>query len=199
MEESMFCSNCGAKLDEGAKFCTNCGAKVDEISFPGQNQPQEIPQPQPVYQQAMPQQQIKVNIPTQNVTPNLGSTQQAKKNAWQYFCDVFKKYAVFKGRARRSEYWFFTLFYSIFYIIALIIDNVAGLYLYRDASVSYGVISTLWMLATLLPGWSVMVRRFHDVDKRAWWVLVPIYNLVLVCTNGTNGQNRFGKDPKQEN
>ncbi len=40
------------------------------------------------------------------------------------------------------------------------------------------------------------VWRMHDVDRRGWFVLVPIYNLVLSLTDGTPGPNRFGDDPK---
>jgi uncharacterized membrane protein YhaH (DUF805 family) len=58
------------------------------------------------------------------------------------------------------------------------------------------VLGSIYIIAVLLPAWGDMVRRFHDVDKRAWFVLVPVYNIVLLCTAGTTGPNRFGPDPK---
>jgi uncharacterized membrane protein YhaH (DUF805 family) len=178
-----FCSNCGAKIEEGVKFCTNCGAQV-EVSAPVQ----------PLHQQA-PQQHINVV----NAIPQTPYQQPPypaeKKNGWQYFCDAMKKYAVFQGRARRAEYWYFILLYDVFYIPCLIIDYAAGLYVIEGV----GVLSLLVNLVFLLPGWGVLVRRYHDVDKRAWFGLVPIYNLILLFSAGTVGQNRFGPDPKQTN
>jgi uncharacterized membrane protein YhaH (DUF805 family) len=44
---------------------------------------------------------------------------------------------------------------------------------------------------------SVAIRRVHDVGKNGWFLLIPIYNLVLVCSAGTKGDNKYGADPKQ--
>jgi uncharacterized membrane protein YhaH (DUF805 family) len=109
-------------------------------------------------------------------------------NGWQYFIGAVKKYAVFKGRARRSEYWWFTLFYSIF-IYGLLCIDVAVLY-------TGAILSNIFTFSLLLPALGVGVRRMHDVNKSGWFILVPIYNLVLACTEGTSGPNRFGDDPK---
>jgi uncharacterized membrane protein YhaH (DUF805 family) len=51
-------------------------------------------------------------------------------------------------------------------------------------------------LGTLIPTIAVAVRRVHDSDKSGWFVLVPIYNLILMFLEGTKGPNRFGPDPK---
>ncbi|MDR2864355.1 MAG: DUF805 domain-containing protein [Spirochaetaceae bacterium] len=67
-----------------------------------------------------------------------------------------RKYAVFQGRARRSEYWYFILFYEIFYILCLIIDNVAGLLVTEDV----GVLSTLVSLALLFYAGTTGQNRF---------------------------------------
>jgi uncharacterized membrane protein YhaH (DUF805 family) len=117
----------------------------------------------------------------------------AQKNAWQYFTDAFKKYTVFDGRARRSEYWYFTLFNWIFYFACCIIDNATGMYFTE----SFGVLETIQMLAFLLPSFAAAVRRLHDIDRSGWWCLVPIYNIVLFCREGNTGINKYGSDPKQ--
>jgi uncharacterized membrane protein YhaH (DUF805 family) len=59
------------------------------------------------------------------------------------------------------------------------------------------------MLAVLLPGIAVSIRRLHDTDRSGWWlliVLVPLVGAILLivwyCTEGTRGPNRFGADPK---
>jgi uncharacterized membrane protein YhaH (DUF805 family) len=44
---------------------------------------------------------------------------------------------------------------------------------------------------------SVATRRMHDVGKSGWFLLIPIYNLILACSPGTKGDNKFGPDPKQ--
>ncbi len=45
------------------------------------------------------------------------------------------------------------------------------------------------------PAFAVAIRRMHDVDKSGWFIWVPIYNLILACSSGTPGPNRFGPDP----
>jgi len=51
-------------------------------------------------------------------------------------------------------------------------------------------------LIAFLPSVGVSIRRMHDVNKSGWFILVPIYNLILLLTDGTRGDNRFGSDPK---
>jgi uncharacterized membrane protein YhaH (DUF805 family) len=199
-----FCTNCGTKLDEGAKFCVNCGAKTGEITGMAA---QEIPA-QTANNYAVPpvvpaqMQQINVSVPPQPYAGQNAPVAGQNKTAWQYFCGVWKKYAVFDGRARRTEFWWFALFNGIISFVLGFIEGFAltglGIYLYIAENV--GLLTVLYGLTVLLPNWGVMVRRFHDVDKRAWWVLVPIYGwIVIPCTAGTVGPNRFGPDPKQAN
>ncbi len=95
---------------------------------------------------------------------------------------VFKHYAVFRGRARRREYWYFFLLNSLVStaVSAIGIQEILGIY----------------VLVMLLPGMAVAVRRMHDTDHSGWFLLVPIYSLILLFTEGTAGNNRFGPDPK---
>jgi uncharacterized membrane protein YhaH (DUF805 family) len=105
-----------------------------------------------------------------------------------YFLEVLKKYAVFSGRARRSEYWYFILFNTLIYIALAILGVV---FIHNE------VLSTLYNLAVLVPSIAVGVRRMHDVNKSGWFLIIPIYNLVLACTEGTTGTNEYGQDPKR--
>ena len=105
----------------------------------------------------------------------------------KWYLLVLKKYADFDGRARRSEYWYFTLF-SVLISIALALINVAMGTKYID---------TIYSLAVLVPSIAVGVRRMHDVNKSGWYILIPIYNLILACTDGTEGLNNYGNDPKR--
>jgi len=94
----------------------------------------------------------------------------------------FKKYATFSGRASRSEFWFFYLFYIIIYFIGMVVEGAAGV-----VGLSYLFILPLW-----LPQLAVSVRRMHDTDHSGWFILVPIYNLILLCTASTSGSNKHG-------
>jgi uncharacterized membrane protein YhaH (DUF805 family) len=105
---------------------------------------------------------------------------------------AFSNYATFKGRTRRSGYWFFYLFYVLVILVATIMDSV----LFGTPAGNYGLIYTIAALALFLPNLAVSVRRMHDVDKSGWFILVPIYNIVLLCTDGTRGSNRFGEATK---
>lgn len=108
-----------------------------------------------------------------------------------------RKYAVFSGRASRSEYWFFVLFQTLL---------VGGLMLV-DLTVFRGqvnVLSTLASLILLLPSFAVSVRRLHDIDMSGGFLLIglipligTILMLVWMCQRGTEGANRFGAGPAQ--
>ncbi|WP_223649849.1 DUF805 domain-containing protein [Hymenobacter psoromatis] len=105
----------------------------------------------------------------------------------KYFLDTLKnKYAQFSGRSRRAEYWQFFLFNIIF---SLVLGFVGRL-------IHFPFIGVIYSLALLVPGIAVSVRRMHDVDKDWWYLLIPIYSLILVCTEGTSGPNQYGPDPK---
>lgn len=92
----------------------------------------------------------------------------------------------------------YVLFNCIFSIVIKCVEVASGSDMGAD-----GLFSVLYMLAFLLPGISVLVRRMHDIDKSGWWIwigLVPLVGgivlLVFACTEGTKGANRFGPDPK---
>ncbi len=112
-----------------------------------------------------------------------------------WYLDVLKKYAVFSGRARRTEYWMFVLFNLIFTIVAIVLDFIIG---------TYVLFYVVYVLAVFIPGLAVSVRRLHDVGKSGWMfliVLIPIIGgiwlLVLMVTNGDLGENQYGTNPKE--
>jgi uncharacterized membrane protein YhaH (DUF805 family) len=67
------------------------------------------------------------------------------------------------------------------------------MYIETAANIEY--LNLIYSLAVLVPGIAVGVRRMHDVDKSGWYLLIPIYNLILACTPGTDGTNQYGADP----
>ena len=117
-----------------------------------------------------------------------------------WYLSVLKNYARFGGRARRKEYWMFTLFNFIFLIIAMIIDNVVNT---TVGKLPYGLFYSLYAIAVLIPGLAVAVRRLHDVGKSGWMILIAlipiigaIWLLVLMVTDSDPGENEYGANPK---
>ncbi|MER6444469.1 DUF805 domain-containing protein [Streptomyces venezuelae] len=111
-----------------------------------------------------------------------------------HYLDVLKKYAVFSGRARRQEYWMFTLFQVLAVIVVAVLDMVIG------ASM---ILVALYVLGTIVPTLALTVRRLHDLGKSGAWyfiMFVPfiggIWMLVLTATAGQPQPNQYGPDPK---
>ena len=101
-----------------------------------------------------------------------------------------KKYFVFKGRASRSEYWWFQLIVTPSYFISTLFNN----------DISYLFLGIT--LFTLIPAISAGVRRLHDTNRSGFFLLISfipfIGGLVLLfflIPEGTKGKNRFGPDP----
>ena len=121
-----------------------------------------------------------------------------------YFVKCLKNYATFSGRARRREYWFFSLFVAIISVVTYLIDYTAGLS-FTIGKTDFGIIQTIVGLFFLIPSIAVTVRRLHDTDRSGVWyfmVLIPligsIWLFVLTVLNGTSGDNKYGSDPKLE-
>ena len=101
-----------------------------------------------------------------------------------------KKYFVFRGRASRSEYWWFQLIVTPSYLISEVFNNdIAYLFL--------GI-----TFFTLIPAISAGVRRLHDTNKSGFFLLfglIPfiggIILLFFLIPEGTKGKNKFGPDP----
>lgn len=113
----------------------------------------------------------------------------------KYYLQAFKKYAVFKGRATRREYWTFLLFNVLAYLVLYVIEYMLGM----NSEGDQGTFVGLYQLAVLLPSWAVSVRRMHDVNKSGWNILIPIYSLILFLRKGTKGDNQYGQDPNELN
>jgi len=92
----------------------------------------------------------------------------------------FRNYVNFKGRATRSEYWWWALF--------TLVIQAAATFAFSD-------LGDLLSLAVLAPSIAVAIRRMHDTNHRGWWMLFPIVNLVLSLRASDAGENRFGPPP----
>jgi uncharacterized membrane protein YhaH (DUF805 family) len=114
-----------------------------------------------------------------------------------YYLYCWQNFANFSGRARRKEFWMFTLFNILISIAIGVVESALGV------TSGYGLVSGLYALAVFIPSLAVLVRRLHDTDRSGWWallLLIPLIGslvlLVFACIEGTRGDNRFGADPK---
>lgn len=109
----------------------------------------------------------------------------------------FQRYADFTGRSCRTEYWVFQLNYLIVTILFFLF-GVAGF-------IEIG--STLLFVAIIfliIPSLAVQIRRLHDQDKSGWFSLINfipyvgwLIVLVLMLLPGTEGENSYGLDPRE--
>ena len=108
------------------------------------------------------------------------------------------KYAVFSGRASRSEFWFFVLFGFLGGIITIIIDVMILGYPYEEN----GPINLIFSVALIIPSIAVAARRLHDINKSGWWQLLwitiigGILLIIWHATEGENKKNKFGSPIK---
>lgn len=118
----------------------------------------------------------------------------------EWYFRVLAKYAVFRGRARRKEYWFYILFNVIFSIILAIVDMSMDTF---DPKTGVGLFGTIYAAALILPSMAVTVRRLHDIGRSGWWMLIPIVPILgailifaFLVQDSDPGENRFGPNPK---
>lgn len=111
----------------------------------------------------------------------------------QWYIAVLKQYAVFTGRAHRTEYWMFFLVNLIVYFALTAVD----------VALATGVLSFLYSLAVLLPSLAVGARRLHDTGRTGWWlliVLVPLIGAIVLIVffvqDSQPGENAYGPNPK---
>lgn len=110
-----------------------------------------------------------------------------------WYLDVLKKYAVFEGRARRTEYWVFALFNFLIGLLLSVIENALGITWLTD----------IYFLAVLVPNLAVLVRRLHDTNKSGWWallLLLPVVGgivlFIFALIDSDPGENQYGPNPK---
>jgi uncharacterized membrane protein YhaH (DUF805 family) len=110
-----------------------------------------------------------------------------------WYLGVLKKYADFNGRARRKEFWMFAL---ISFIIAVILSVVDGM-------IGVPVLGAIYALGVLLPSIAVGARRFHDIGKSGWWLLIGLIPLlggliliIFFVLDSNPGDNKYGPNPK---
>ena len=131
------------------------------------------------------------------------------------FTDAVKAYFLkwndFRSRSSRSEYWWATLFVTLAsFLVGFIIGFVIGFLLltagFSETSMEIvvGIVMLPIQIFIIIASTCLVIRRLHDVDKSGWWYLIIftiigiIPLLIWYCSKGTDGDNRFGKDPLEQ-
>ena len=111
-------------------------------------------------------------------------------------------YANFNGRARRKEYWMFTLFFLLFALLAGFVIGILSAAGETVAMIAI-ILAVVWYLAHLVPSLAVTVRRLHDTGKSGWFYLLAIIPyiggliiFIFTVIEGDKGDNKYGPDPK---
>ncbi|KMK97235.1 DUF805 domain-containing protein [Rossellomorea marisflavi] len=120
-----------------------------------------------------------------------------------WFLKGLKQYADFRGRARRQEYWMFTLFS---FILGAILYSLLFIGIAMDSMgmIVFGLILfIIYVLALFVPTLAVTVRRLHDTGRSGVWYFINfvpfaggIILLVFCCLDSENGNNQWGTNPK---
>jgi len=116
-----------------------------------------------------------------------------------WYLSTLKKYAVFRGRAQRKEYWMFFLYNMIIFFLLGVIEAIVGISPELDES----ILASIYALLLLLPSLAVGVRRLHDIGKSGWWMLlalIPVIGTIILVfffiKDGDMGTNQYGPNPK---
>ena len=126
------------------------------------------------------------------------------------YLKMFRNYAVFSGRASRSEFWWaFLMNYIIIFVTQFFSSFVSAFatmlggdsIVFSLINLLFSTVSGIYSLAVYLPMLALQVRRLHDINRSGWWLLFSgtgigsILLLIWFCKAGTEDINLFGSDP----
>lgn len=236
------CNNCYSSNPAESRFCRSCGGSLSSApeppapepsaasaAFPGQGLAQDsittcprcskVNEPGSAYC-------FSCGLPLGKDSPaqTNGRNSSITESPIHWYIKALKKYAVFNGRARRKEFWYFFLFQSIFLILILVAGSAIEVMLKEEIQVP--ILLWLYLLANFIPSLAVLVRRLHDVNRSGWYSLAPlmpwlnllvqrlhvgdlfmeiiavigviasIFLLEWAARDSSPGENRFGPNPK---
>jgi uncharacterized membrane protein YhaH (DUF805 family) len=123
----------------------------------------------------------------EKIASNLGDVTDGI-GAWNTFTE---RYAQFTGRARRREYWSFSIPTTILMFVLF------------SLCANYPFIPLIYTLIIAIPSFAVAVRRMHDIGKSGWWILISlvpyvggIILFIMLCLDGQPHGNGYGPNPK---
>jgi uncharacterized membrane protein YhaH (DUF805 family) len=127
----------------------------------------------------------------------------------KWYFGALRKYATFKGRARRKEYWSFVFLNPLVLCATALVTAAIGILGHRALSglINDGIAddgmmllgmcfgSVVYSLFVLIPSIAVAVRRMHDAGRSGWWLFMPLINFILLCRGSQPHDNRYGPNP----
>ena len=171
----MFCNECGKQNFDHAKFCVECGTAI--------------------FTKAQESTQSKVNS-RPNTKKDHSDIQSINRMSFgESISSCFSKYVTFDGRASRSEYWWFFLFYILLNWGGLIVEAVTPT---SSEVAELHILTNLIALVLFLPSISVACRRLHDTGRSGWnqlWMLtiigiIPV--LIWLSSKSNDHENKYG-------
>lgn len=123
----------------------------------------------------------------------------------QWYIKVLKQYADFKGRARRKEFWMFSLInFIIIMALQTVMFAVGGMDPEAGGiALAIAGLLLLYALAVFIPSLAVSVRRLHDTNRSGWWLLIGLIPLIgavvliiFYVQDSQPGSNQYGENPK---
>jgi len=187
------CISCGSEVPDHAKFCQACGSAVyrpEDTSQSPKPAPAEAPVPEvssdtePNSREPLYGEDAYASTEPVSPVPETSNESTREPAFLEAISSGFSKYAVFSGRALRSEYWYWSLFTVIANILAMLND---------DPFTHFMVV-----LILVLPNIAVTARRLHDVGRSGWWQLIALTGVGVIpfyfwlCKRGDAGENRYG-------
>ena len=131
----------------------------------------------------------------------------------KWFIKCMKNYTLFKGRASRTEFWYFMLYWSIFYMIIIAIDKALSGNFINIKTLPFsefiplaklveevGLLTLIYRPLTIVPSLAVISRRLHDINKNGWWCLTFVTPLIIIliiflCKKSDEKENKYGQKP----
>jgi uncharacterized membrane protein YhaH (DUF805 family) len=119
----------------------------------------------------------------------------------KWYLHALRNYAGFKGRARRREYWIFELMNTAIALALFVLAVTLG-----KAGYPYFLsLPFLYIVATMIPSLSSLIRRLHDTGRSGWWFwigLIPLFGpismLIFTVEDSQPDENRYGPNPKRQ-
>ena len=125
-------------------------------------------------------------------------------NIFKAFTSCISRYADFRGRSRRAEYWGFYLTTSLLTILCIVLDMMLGLNPDDAEPGEGGLVTVLFSLFIFIPSYSLLVRRLHDSGRSGWWFFITFIPpflggfvvLYWLFKDSEPGRNKWGENPK---
>ena len=185
----MYCKKCGNEVGQNA-YCPHCGCMIINREAGTSSN----------------------GAGSGSQGTDFGGAEVESFNLISAYKSMFKKYAQFSGRSRRSEYWYATLANFLIGFIAEIIFMIPAISALLSDGPSGGtlvgmgvlyVLILIYSLAVFVPLLALQIRRLHDIGKSGWYLLLAlipwvgsIILLVFACMDSQPGPNQYGPNPK---